>query len=107
MTPWTVASQAPLSMGFTRQEYWVGLPCLSPGDFPNPSIEPGTPALQSGHHLGHQESHDKPRHHIKKQGHHFANKGPYVKAVVRIVEALMRMKEENERAGLKLNIREN
>ena len=53
------------------------------------------------------ESHDKPRHHIKKQGHHFANKGPYVKAVVRIVEALMRMKEENERAGLKLNIREN
>ena len=36
---WTVALQAPLSMGFTRQEYWSGLPCLSPGDLPNPGIE--------------------------------------------------------------------
>ena len=39
-TPWTVAHQAPLSMGFSRQEYWSGLPCLPPGDFPNPGIEP-------------------------------------------------------------------
>ena len=38
-TPWTVAHQAPLSMGFSRPEYWSGLPCLSPGDLPNPGIE--------------------------------------------------------------------
>ena len=39
VTPWTVAHQAPLSMGFSRQEYWSGLPCPPPGDFPNPGIE--------------------------------------------------------------------
>ena len=39
-TVWTVACQAPLSMGFSRQEYWSGLPCPPPGDFPNPGIEP-------------------------------------------------------------------
>ena len=44
------AHQAPLSMGFSRQEYWCGLPCLPPGDLPNPGIEyvsPVTPALQA------------------------------------------------------------
>ena len=46
-TPWTVACQAPLSMGFSRQEYWSGLPFPSPGDLPNPGIEPGFPALQA------------------------------------------------------------
>ena len=45
-TPWTVAYQAP-SMGFSRQEYWSGLPFPSPGDLPNPGIEPGSPALQA------------------------------------------------------------
>ena len=45
MTPWTVAYQAPLSMGFSRQEYWSGLPFPSPGDLPNPGLEPGSPAL--------------------------------------------------------------
>ena len=45
-TPWTVVHQAPLSMGFSRQEYWSGLPFPSPGDLPNPGIEPGTFALQ-------------------------------------------------------------
>ena len=45
-TPWTVALQAPLSMGFSRQEYWSGLPCLPPGDLPNPGIEPRSPVLQ-------------------------------------------------------------
>ena len=39
-TPWTGAHQAPLSMGFPRQEYWSGLPCPSPGDLPDPGIEP-------------------------------------------------------------------
>ena len=47
MTPWTVAYQVPLSMGFSRQEYWSGLPFPSPGEPPNPGIEPRSPALQS------------------------------------------------------------
>ena len=46
-TPWTVAYQAPQSMGFSRQEYWRGLPFPSPGDLPNPGIDPGSPALQT------------------------------------------------------------
>ena len=44
-TPWTVTCQSPLSMGFSKQEYWNGLPFPSPGDRPNPGIEPGSPAL--------------------------------------------------------------
>ena len=43
-TPWTIAHQAPLSMGFSRQEYWSGLP---PGDLPNPGIKLRSPALQA------------------------------------------------------------
>ena len=46
-TPWTVAYQAPLSMGFSRQEYWSRLPFPSPGDLPDPGIEPRSPALQA------------------------------------------------------------
>ena len=46
-TPWTVTYQAPLSMRFSRQEYWSGLPFPSPGDLPDPGIEPGSPALES------------------------------------------------------------
>ena len=42
-TLWTVAHQAPLSMGFSRQEYWSGLPFPFPGDLPNPGIEPRSP----------------------------------------------------------------
>ena len=45
--PWSVACQAPLSVGFSRHEYWNGLPFPSPGDLPNPGIEPGSPALQA------------------------------------------------------------
>ena len=45
--PWTVAHQAPLSMGFSGQEYWSGLPFPSPGDFPNPGFEPRSPTLQA------------------------------------------------------------
>ena len=50
-TPWTEALQAPLSMGFSRQEYWSGLPCPPPGDLPDPGIEPTSlmsPALAGG-----------------------------------------------------------
>ena len=46
-TPWTVAYQASLFMGFSRQEYWSGLPFTSPGDLPDQGIEPGSPALQA------------------------------------------------------------
>ena len=46
-TPWTVAYQAPPSMGFSRQEYWSGLPFPSPEDLPNPGIKPGSPAFQA------------------------------------------------------------
>ena len=46
-TPWTAAHQAPPSMGFSRQEYWSGLPFPSPGDLPNPGIELRSPALQA------------------------------------------------------------
>ena len=46
-TLWTVAYKAALSMEFSRQEYWSGLPFPSPGDLPDPGIEPGSPALQA------------------------------------------------------------
>ena len=44
VTPWTLAQQAPLSMGFSRQEYWSGLLFPPPGDLPDPGIEPTSPA---------------------------------------------------------------
>ena len=50
-TQWTISYQAPLFMGFSRQEYWSGLPCSPPGDLPNPGIEPvslTSPALAGG-----------------------------------------------------------
>ena len=46
-TPWTVTYQALLSMGFSRQEYWSGVPFPSPGDLPDPVMEPGSPAMQA------------------------------------------------------------
>ena len=48
LTLWTIALQAPLSMGSSRQEYWSGLPCPPPGNLPNPGIEPASPALAGG-----------------------------------------------------------
>ena len=47
-TPWTVARQAPLSMGFSQQGYWSGLPFPPPGHLPEPGIEPVSPALSGG-----------------------------------------------------------
>ena len=46
-TLWTLAHQAPVFQGFSRQEYWSGLPCFPPGDLPNPGIEPRAPAVQA------------------------------------------------------------
>ena len=48
VTPWFIAHQAPLPMGFPREEYWSGLPFPSPGDLPSPGIEPASPELASG-----------------------------------------------------------
>ena len=45
VTPWSIAYQAPLSMGFSRQEYWSGLPFPPPGDLPDPEIEPVSPIM--------------------------------------------------------------
>ena len=58
VTPWTAAHQAPLSVGFSRQEYWSGLPVPTPEDLPDPGMEPASPAWQVGSlplsHLGSQ-----------------------------------------------------
>ena len=57
-TPWTAARQAPLSMGFSRQEYWSELPCPSLRDLPDPGLEPWSPALQADSSLyGHPQAH--------------------------------------------------
>ena len=48
VTPWTVDLQAALSIGFSRQEFWIGLPFLSPGDLPDPGVKPLSPALAGG-----------------------------------------------------------
>ena len=51
VTPWTIAHQAPLSMAFSRQKYWSGLPCLPPGGLPDPGVRPVpliSPALADG-----------------------------------------------------------
>ena len=47
VTPWAISCQAPLSMGFSMQEYWSGLPFPSPGDRPDPGLKPESPALQA------------------------------------------------------------
>ena len=69
VTSWTVAYQVPPSMGFSRQEYWSGLPFPSPGDLPDPGTEPGSPALRV-------DALPSESQHIKKQRYYFANKGP-------------------------------
>ena len=62
-TPWTVAHQAPLSMGFPRQEYWSGLPFSSPGDLSNSGFGPGSPVLQADSlNLSHQGSQKDENH---------------------------------------------
>ena len=59
MISWTVACQTPLSMEFSRKEYWDGVPCPPPGDIPNPGIKPRSPALQANSLLS--ESPGKPK----------------------------------------------
>ena len=72
---WTVALQAPLSMGFSREEYWSGLPCPFPGDLSNPGSEPRSPTLQlTLYHLSHKQklkpkqsghAEQKPKQHLE------------------------------------------
>ena len=59
--PWTVAHQAPLSVEFCRQEYWSGQPFLSPGDLPEPGIEPGSPAGSPAQILYHLSPQGRPQ----------------------------------------------
>ena len=66
--PWTVAHQTPPSTGFSRQEYWSGLPCPPPVDLPDPGVDPGSPALQVDSSLS--EPPGKPHalwEHVKRQ----------------------------------------
>ena len=57
VTPWTVAHQGPLSMEFSRQEYWSGLPLPSPGELPKPGIEPASLMSKYIHIVSNQDSH--------------------------------------------------
>ena len=73
-TPWTVARQASLSVGFPRQEYWSGLPFPPPGGLPDPRIEPVSPALQVNslllsHQRGQFAEHKNKRHRCREQMH--------------------------------------
>ena len=87
--PWAVAHQAPLSMGFSRQEYWSGLPFPPPEERPNPGIEPWSPASQADYlpfelhgslllslYPNKRSIHFKIPLMRKKQRHYFTNKGP-------------------------------
>ena len=72
-TPWTITHQAPLAMEFSRQEYWSGLPCPSPGDLPNLGLEPRSPALRQvsciGSQILHQLSHQGRLKHKERYKH--------------------------------------
>ena len=72
-TPWTTAYQAPLSMGFSRQEYWNGVPCPPPGDLPDPGIDSESPALGGGF-LTTVPSEKPIYHHTFDQTHRMYNK---------------------------------
>ena len=64
-TPWTAAHQAPLCMEFSRLEYWSGLPFASPGDLPNPGIEPRSPELQADSLPSEPPREETPSTHLK------------------------------------------
>ena len=70
VAPWTVTLQAPLPMGFPRQEYWTELPFLSPGDLPDPGIKPRSPALADGFFTTDPPGKPKFKKHISYSYHH-------------------------------------
>ena len=119
VTPWTVAYQAPLSLGFSRQEYWSGLPFPSSGDLPLPRIKPGSPVLQADA----LPSEPPGKLVIYYSGQKFnstnseliagrnINNLRYEDDTTRMAESeeelkslLMKVKEESENVGLKINI---
>ena len=90
-TPWTVAYQAPPSMVFSRQQCWSGLPFPSPGNLPDPGIEPGSPALAGRLYL------------LSQKGSPLSEE--YMAETEEALKSLlMKVKEESEKAGLKLSI---
>ena len=84
-TPWTLAYEASPSMGFSRQEYWSGLPFPSPGDLPDPGIEPRSPALQAALTS-------------EPQGK------PMAESEEKLKSLLMKVKVESEKVGLTLHV---
>ena len=119
---WTTVHQAPLSMGFTKQEYWIGLALISPEDLFDPRIKPSSPALQEDSlQLSHQGSlynlyltHwrvglDEGQAGIKIAGRNINNhryESTLMAESEELKGLLMKVKEESEKVGLKLNIQE-
>ena len=118
VTRWTVVHQAPLSIRFSRQEYWSGLTFPSPRNLPNPGIKPRPPALQADSLL--TELQGKPHHAkcqagsqagIKIAGKNINNLGYaddttlMAKSKEELKNPFLRVKEESEKAGLKLSIK--
>ena len=94
-TPWTVAKQAPLSMGFSRQYYWSGLPFPSPGDLPDPGIELGIPhCRQTLYHLSHHS------HNVKYGFNH--NKHTTLVRMLKTGEGCTHVVQEVNRKSLNL-----
>ena len=111
VTPWTVDCHTPPSVGFSRQEYWSGLPFPSPGDLPNPGVEPGSPALQA-ESLPSEPPGAYMKHNLEsKISGRNINNLRYADDTTLMAESeeelkslLMKVKEESEKAGSKLNI---
>ena len=111
-TPSTIAHQAPLSMRFSRQEYWSGVPFPSPGDLPDPGKELGSPELAGRffYHWATREAQNGTGGLIKIRGGRICAKlavkveGQPCPSEEALKSLLMKVKEESEKAGLKLNI---
>ena len=88
VTLWIVAHQAPPPMGVSRQEYWSGLPFPSPGELPDPGIEPTSPAAFA----------------LQMDSLPTELSGKLVESKEELRSLLMKVKEESEKVGLKLNI---
>ena len=113
VTPWTVAYQAPPSMGFSRQEYWSGLPFPSPGDLPDPGIEPWSPAFQAdtltseppGKYIIQNARLDETQAGIKTDGRiiknlsYADNNTLMAESEEELYSLFMKVKEESEKAG--------
>ena len=109
-TPWTVDCHTPPSVGFSRQEYWSGLPFTSPGDLPDPGVEPGSPALQADS-LPSEPPGPQMKHNLESKisgrninNLRYADNTTLTAESEELKSLLMKVKEESEKAGSKLNI---